>query len=82
MTNLAPFHAYPRGEDEVSGAAQLRCSAPSPVNPPSCSAMSATLGTLAILGRVGSGKSTFIGFLIAQAERFGAAVVLWDEVAA
>jgi type IV secretion system protein VirB4 len=37
------------------------------------------VGNCFIAGKTGSGKTTLIGFLICQAERSGAQVVLWDK---
>ncbi len=37
------------------------------------------VGNLFITGRVGSGKSTMLAFLVAQAGRLGAQVILWDK---
>jgi type IV secretion system protein VirB4 len=79
MTALAPFHAYPRGEDKGywgGPVAMLRTFSGEPYK---LHFHVGDVGNMAIFGRVGSGKSTLIGFLIAQAERFGATVVLWDK---
>jgi type IV secretion system protein VirB4 len=37
------------------------------------------VGNIFISGAVGSGKSTYIGLLVSQAERTGAQVILWDK---
>jgi type IV secretion system protein VirB4 len=37
------------------------------------------LGNVFVSGRAGSGKSTWLGFIVCQADRFGAQVVLWDK---
>ena len=37
------------------------------------------LGNSFVSGRAGSGKSTWLGFVVCQADRFGAQVVLWDK---
>jgi type IV secretion system protein VirB4 len=37
------------------------------------------LGNTFVSGRAGSGKTTWLGFIVCQADRFGAQVVLWDK---
>lgn len=37
------------------------------------------LGNTFVSGRAGSGKTTWLGFIITQADRVGAQVVLWDK---
>jgi type IV secretion system protein VirB4 len=37
------------------------------------------VGNILVTGEVGSGKSTWLGFIVSQAERLGTQVVLWDK---
>ena len=79
MACLESFHAYPTGDEKgywgdpiailrtISGEAyrfHLHVD---------------DVGNVFITGRIGSGKSTLIAFLVAQAGRLGAQVILWDK---
>lgn len=76
---MAPFHSYLKGEREGywgDPAAVFRTVSGEPFF---YHFHRRDVGNTFICGMVGSGKSTMISFLVAQAGRLGATVVCWDK---
>jgi type IV secretion system protein VirB4 len=76
---FASMHNFPGGDrkgywDEP--VAMLRTSGGTPFH---LHLHSDGVGNALITGATGSGKTTFIGFLLCQAERSGAQIILWDK---
>ena len=76
---FASMHNFPGGSRKGfwgDAVAMLRTSGGTPFH---LHLHSDGVGNALITGSTGSGKTTFIGFLLCQAERSGAQIVLWDK---
>jgi type IV secretion system protein VirB4 len=88
---MAPFHNYPIGRAPgITGAMRSACSSPAPTRPITSRCMPAIpgdpdggsrkdTGHTLICGPTGSGKTVFIGFLIAMLSRQGVTQVVFDK---
>lgn len=76
---FAPFHSFPSGKTRGywgKPVAMFRTAGGTPYN---FHLHVNDLGNVFITGRSGSGKTTWLGFIVAQAERLGAQVIIWDK---
>jgi type IV secretion system protein VirB4 len=76
---FASMHNYPAGDRRGFWGAPIAMYRTSGGTPYLCHLHYAGVGNCFVSGMTGFGKTTGIGFLICQAERSGAQVVLWDK---
>lgn len=79
FAGMAAFHAFPSGEEKGywgPPAAIFRTNGGTPYR---YHFHVKDVGNTFVCGRTGSGKSTWLAFIVSQAERFGATVVLFDK---
>lgn len=76
---FSPLHAYPTGPAKGywgGPVALFRTIGGTPYN---FHLHVGDLGNVFVTGRAGSGKSTWVSFIMAQAEKAGAQVIVWDK---
>jgi len=76
---FAAMHNFPAGEERGFWGGPLTVFRTSGGTPFQFHLHSDGVGNALITGSTGSGKTTFLGFLVCQAERADAQVVLWDK---
>lgn len=79
FTALAPLHAYPAGDAKGHWGGPIALFRTAGGTPYRFHLHVNGVGNTFVSGETGSGKSVWIAFLVAQAERAGAQVVLWDK---
>ena len=79
MSAMAPLHGYPAGAERGYWGGPVALFRTIGGTPYRYHFHVGDVGNTFVCGRTGSGKTTFIGFIVAQAERLGATVVLWDK---
>ena len=76
---MAPMHNFPDGEERGYWGAPVALFRTTGGTPYRYHLHVRDLGNTFVSGRAGSGKTTWLGFIVCQAERAGAQVVLWDK---
>ena len=76
---MAPFHNYPAGAQRGHWGEPVALFRTTGGTPYRFHLHVKDLGNTFVSGRAGSGKTTWLGFVITQADRAGAQVVLWDK---
>lgn len=76
---MAPMHNYPMGAAQGHWGEPIALFRTRGGTPYRFHLHVKDLGNTFVSGRAGSGKSTWLGFIVCQADRFGAQVVLWDK---
>lgn len=77
--SMAAMHAFPAGRDTGHWGGPLAMFRTTGGTPYRFHLHSNGVGNSFIFGETGSGKSTFLGFLVTQCDRSGIQVVLWDK---
>jgi type IV secretion system protein VirB4 len=79
MAALAPLHAFPTGQEKGYWGGPVAMFRTAGGTPYRFHFHVGDVGNTFVCGRTGSGKTTWLAFIAAQAERLGATVVLWDK---